>query len=99
MALLEIKRAKSGKKSTKARQTTSKKWLWRDYWRRTWHLVLEHTKLKHLKIILFDSDFWGEFLAFVKNKMLKNALIDSLENISLCNSAKSVIKELLTQSK
>ena len=60
-------------------------------------LELNEVKLINSKIILFDSDFWGEFLAFLKHKMIKNGLIDNLQNISICNSAKSVIKEILAK--
>ena len=61
--------------------------------------ILELNEIKAIKskIILFDADFWGEFLAFIKHKMLKKGLIKNPQNISLCNSAKSVIKEILAK--
>lgn len=60
-------------------------------------LELNQVGLKNSKVILFDDDFWGEFLVFVKKKMLKYDLVDKLKDISICNSAKSAMKEILAK--
>ena len=61
-------------------------------------LELNQAGMIKSKIILFDSDYWGELLGFLKHKMLKNDLINGLKNLSVCSNAKGVIKEILKHS-
>lgn len=59
-------------------------------------LTLSQTKLKPMKIILFNKDFFSPLIDFFKNTLLKHNLIDkqSLELFILCNSQEEVLKHL-----
>lgn len=59
-------------------------------------LTLSQTKLKTMKIILFNKEFFSPLIDFFKNTLLKHNLIDneSLKIFTLCDNEEEVLKYL-----